>query len=163
MIRPWPAIVGDKRTQGQRARLLLSLQPARLRLLGFGASRGSPHRRELYGKRTRSIVLVEIDPLVDRVHLVLSCAEGHGGNTVADHPADRAERSAVAVRGGTSSVAIGGETFLVADGGVARMTGGGYIGTSGAVGGEPLAVGRGDKMPGLTALVFSQGSPGARC
>jgi hypothetical protein len=26
-----------------------------------------------------------------------------------------------------------------------------------------LAVGRGDKMPGLTALVFSQGSPGARC
>jgi hypothetical protein len=31
--------------------------------------------------------LVEIDPLVDRVQLVLPCAEGHGRNTVADHPA----------------------------------------------------------------------------
>jgi hypothetical protein len=40
------------------------------------------------------------------------------------------------------------------------MTGGGYIGTSGGVGGEPLAVGRGDKTPGLTALTFSQGSAG---
>ena len=48
--------------------------------------RGSPHRRELYGERTCSVVLVEIDPLVDRVRLVLSCAEGHGRNTVADHP-----------------------------------------------------------------------------
>ena len=56
-----------------------------------------------------------------------------------------AERSAVAVRGG---VAIGGETFLVADGGAAKMTGGGYIGTSGGVGGEPLAVDRGDKTRG---------------
>jgi hypothetical protein len=47
---------------------------------------------------------------------------------------------AVAVRGGTSSVAVGGE---------ARMTGGGYIGTSGAGGGEPLAVGRGAGLAGL--------------
>ena len=62
------------------------------------------------------------------------------------------ELLAVAVRAGTSSAAIGGETFLVAgdgeplaaaDGGEARITGGGYIGTSGAIGGggdEPLAV-----------------------
>src|SRR5712675_1619710 len=47
---------------------------------------GSPHRRELYRERTRPVVLVEIDPLVDRVRLVLPCAEGHGRNTVADHP-----------------------------------------------------------------------------
>jgi len=58
--------------------------------------------------------------------------------------ADRAEPLAVAVRGGTSSVAVGGE---------ARMTGGGYMGTSGAGGGEPLAVGRGDKTPGLAGLL----------
>ena len=45
-------------------------------------------------------------------------------------------------------------------GGAARMTGGGYIGTSGGVGGEPLAVVRGDKTPGLAALTFSQGSTG---
>lgn len=66
--------------------------------------------------------------------------------------ADRAELLAVAVGAGTSSVAIGREAFLVAgggapwvvaDGGEAKITGGGYIGTSGAtVGGddEPLAV-----------------------
>ena len=87
-----------------------------------------------------------------------SLAVAGGGEFLA--AADRAERSAVAVRGGTSSVAIGGETFLVADGGAAKMTGGGYIGTSGGVGGEPLAVVRGDKTPGLAALTFSQGSTG---
>jgi hypothetical protein len=87
-----------------------------------------------------------------------SLAVAGGGEFLA--AADRAERSAVAVRGGTSSVAIGGETFLVADGGAARMTGGGYIGTSGGVGGEPLAVVRGDKTPGRAALTFSQGSTG---
>jgi hypothetical protein len=104
-----------------------------------------------------------------------SSAFAGGGEFLA--AANRGEPLAVAVRAGTSSVATGGDTFLVAvggeplavavragtssvaDGGVARTTGGGYIGTSGAVGG----VGRGDKMPGLTALVFSQGSPGARC
>jgi hypothetical protein len=81
------------------------------------------------------------------------------------------ERLAVAVRAGTSSVAIGGETFLaagggeplaVADVGGARMTGGGYIGTSGAVvggGGEPLAVGRGDKTSGLAGLLHHRWRP----
>src|SRR6185437_736839 len=51
-----------------------------------GNACGSPHRCKLYCKRTGPVVLIEIDPLVDRVHLVLSCAEGHGRNTVADHP-----------------------------------------------------------------------------
>jgi len=69
------------------------------------------------------------------------------------------EPLAVAVRAGTSSDATGGDTFLVAvggeplavavragtssvaDGGVARTTGGGYIGTSGAIGGEPFGRG----------------------
>ena len=49
-------------------------------------ARGSSHRRELDRERTRPVVLVEIDPLVDRVRLVLPCAEGHRRNAVADHP-----------------------------------------------------------------------------
>jgi hypothetical protein len=65
-----------------------------------------------------------------------------------------AEPFAVAVRAGTSSIAAGAETFLAAggreplaitDGRGATMTDGGSIGTSGAIGGEPLANGRGDK------------------
>src|ERR1700751_2809173 len=56
----------------------------------------SPHRCELQCKRARPVVLVEIDPLVDRVRLVLPCAEGHGRNTVAGHPV----RLGPALRGG---------------------------------------------------------------
>jgi hypothetical protein len=87
------------------------------------------------------------------------------------------EPLAVAARGGTSWVAVGGETFLVAEGGEplevadrdgmssvagggeARMTGGGFIGTSGAGGDESLAVGRDDKTPGLAALPHSLRPP----
>ncbi len=86
-----------------------------------------------------------------------SSAFAGGGEFLA--AANRAEPLAVAVRAGTSSVATGGDTFLVAvggdplavavragtssvaDGGVARTTGGGYIGTSGAIGGEPFGRG----------------------
>src|SRR5882757_1297165 len=54
---------------------------------GQGASpRCSSHRRELDRERTRPVVLVEIDPLVDRVWLVLPGAEGHRRNAVANHP-----------------------------------------------------------------------------
>jgi hypothetical protein len=84
---------------------------------------------------------------------------------------DSAEPLAVALRDATSLVAIGGETFLMADGGEplavavrggtssvaiggeARMTGGGCIGTSSAGGGDLLAVGPGDKTPGLAELL----------
>ena len=59
-----------------------------------------------------------------------SSAFAGGGEFLA--AANRAEPLAVAVRAGTSSVA---------DGGVARTTGGGYIGTSGAIGGEPFGRG----------------------
>jgi hypothetical protein len=53
-------------------------------------------------------------------------------------------------------VAAGGERLAVTNGGEARMTGGGDIGTPRAIaggGGEPLAVGRGDKAPGLAGLL----------
>jgi hypothetical protein len=72
---------------------------------------------------------------------------------------------AVAVGAGTSSVAIGRETFLaagdgeplaVADVGGARMTGGGCIGTSGAV---VLAVGPGDKTSRLAGLLHHRWRP----
>jgi hypothetical protein len=54
---------------------------------GSGAEpRCSSHRRKLDCESTRPVVLVEIDPLVDRVRLVLSRAEGHRRNAVADHP-----------------------------------------------------------------------------
>src|SRR6478609_3220118 len=46
----------------------------------------SPHRRNLYCEHTRPVVLVEIDPFVDGVRLVLPRAEGHGRDTVANHP-----------------------------------------------------------------------------
>ena len=91
-----------------------------------------------------------------------SLALAGGGEFLA--VADRAERLAVAVCGGPSSVAVGGETFLVADGAAAWMTGGGYIGTSGGVGGEPLAVvpwrltfSQGSATPGLAGLLVAAG------
>ena len=91
-----------------------------------------------------------------------SVADGGGAFLVAGG----GEPLAVAVRAGTLSVADGGEMFLVAgdgeplavtDGGVARTTGGGYIGTSGAIGGEPF--GRGDKAPGPGGLLHHQLRP----
>jgi hypothetical protein len=94
--------------------------------------------------------------------------------------ADGGARLAVVVRGGTSSgavsVAVGGEVFLAADGGErlvvaagggtssvsvggeARMTAGGFIGTSGAAG-EPLAVGRGDEAPEPAGLLHHRLRP----
>src|SRR5690242_8474133 len=90
------------------------------------------------------------------------------------------ERLAVTVRGGTSWIAVGGEMFLVAGGGErlavavgggtssvavggeARMTGGGDVGTSGAIGvggGEPLAVGPGDKAPAPAGLLHHRLRP----
>src|SRR3954470_22273718 len=38
----------------------------------------SPHRCELHGQRAGAVVFVQIDPLVDGVHLVLAGAEGDG-------------------------------------------------------------------------------------
>jgi hypothetical protein len=91
--------------------------------------------------------------------------------------ADGGEPLALAVRGGTPSVTGGGETFLIADGGEplavavrggassvvgggeARMTGGGYIGTSGPEGVEPLAEGRGDETPELAGLLHPRLRP----
>lgn len=86
-----------------------------------------------------------------------------------------AEPLPIAVRGGTPSVAVGAETSLMGDGGErlavavgdgrlssvavggeARMTGGGYTGTSGARGGETLAVGRADKTRGLSGLLHDR-------
>jgi hypothetical protein len=56
----------------------------------------------------------------------------------------------VAVRGETLLAADAGEPLAISVGGEARMTGGGNIGTSGAVGGggDPLAVDRADNAPG---------------
>jgi hypothetical protein len=48
--------------------------------------RYSSHRRELDCESTCPVVLVEIDPLVNRVRFVLPRAEGHRRNAVADHP-----------------------------------------------------------------------------
>jgi hypothetical protein len=78
-----------------------------------------------------------------------SSAFAGGGEFLA--AANRAEPLPVAVRAGdTFLVAVGGDplavavragTSSVADGGVARTTGGGYTGTSGAIGGEPFGRG----------------------
>jgi len=56
----------------------------------FAALRGSSHRCELHGECTGPVVLVEIDPLVDGVRLVLAQAEV---------PAGRYAREAVCAMG----------------------------------------------------------------
>src|ERR1700742_787331 len=46
----------------------------------------SPHRRKLQRNCAGPVIFVEVDPLVDRMRLVLSRAERHGGDIVTDHP-----------------------------------------------------------------------------
>ena len=74
------------------------------------------------------------------------------GGEVIIRGVDGVERLAVAVGAGTSSVTVGGEAW---------MTGGGFIGTSGAIGGgdESSAVGRGDETPALDGLLHHRLRP----